>query len=78
MFVIKHKNETRQRVFLSVNTGHVPVRTLRAFNQRRAETLPAAQLIKVKLSPKYNRGFICECIRVKTSFESIIMMKEAL
>ena len=36
------------------------------------------RLLEVKLSPKYNRGFFCECIRVKPSYKSIITMKEAL
>ena len=32
----------------------------------------------MKLSPKFNRGFFCECIRVKPSCKSIITTKEAL
>ena len=35
-------------------------------------------LVRVKLSPKSNIGFICECIRVKPSCKSIITTKEAL
>ena len=34
--------------------------------------------LKVKLSPKSNQSFICECTRVKLSCKRIIMMKEAL
>ena len=34
--------------------------------------------LKVKLLPKSNIGFICECIWVKPSCKSIITMKEAL
>ena len=39
----------------------------------------SGQLIfKVELLPKSNRGFICDCIRVKLSCKSIITTKEAL
>ena len=38
----------------------------------------AKAALKVKLSPKSNPGFICECIGVKPSCKSIITMKEAL
>ena len=34
--------------------------------------------LQVKLSPKYNRGFFCECTQVKPSSKSIITTKEAL
>ena len=34
--------------------------------------------VKVKLSPKCNVGFLCECIWVKTLCKSIFKMKEAL
>ena len=35
-------------------------------------------VIKVKLSPKSNRGFICGCIWVKLSCKSVTITKEAL
>ena len=34
--------------------------------------------LKVKLSPKCNRGSFCECTQVEPSFESIIMTKALL
>ena len=34
-------------------------------------------ILKVKLSPKSNLGFICECVWVKPSCKSIVTMKEA-
>ena len=44
----------------------------------KVEAIQEARNIKVKLSPKCNLGFFCECIWVKPSCKSIITTKEAI
>ena len=41
------------------------------------EVIPVCESFKVKLSPKSDLGFICECLWVKHRCKSIITMKEA-